>query len=381
MGKPSPNVVLICELIEADVDRLLDPTFAQSLTPALQFYRQVLLSYHRGDLAHLKKASTQIVPLLTQENSLLPLLTELRLVLLERNAKREQLAKIEKELDLNNPWCGEILILLAAIYETLGDFNSALRLHQKSAVELKKIGAEGKALRAESNSVANLSNLDPERKLIPEYTNILRQAKKLRQYNIMATTLLNLSREYQKMGALKNALRFCNRSVAACKTNPGGLTYYLALAHRAHLLLEMGRRLEAEVDFELACTSDFPVVKAACNVLSVLFGEASADPSTSGLNTWEERLSQHQKNEKHVPLSPVEEKLVRFLAEKPREKFAITDHLFGVELHPLTAENRLKNLIHRVRKKIPGLILLKDDLYSIADPELEVRQIKKTGKK
>jgi tetratricopeptide (TPR) repeat protein len=365
----------ICKLIEADVELLLSPEFAISIPADLQRYRHVLLAFHRGDataLEKLIKASGDTALSFDPINILL----KMRLGIVTRKLTSSELkCVLESKQDLG-PWWGEALIVAAAGYEVIEDFQSALRCHQEAAIELRKIGAAGKALRAESNAIANLSNLEPERKLIPEFFSLYRQAKKLRQYHIMATILLNLSREYQRMGALKNALKLCNRALAASKSNPGGQIYYLVIAHRAHLLFDLGHRLDAETDLELARTSDFPVVKSACQVLSVIFGEhpATVVGETKGLSTWTERLREH-----HDPahqrslLSPVEESLVQFLAEKPRGKFEITDHLFGKDLHPLTAENRLKNLIHRVRKKVPGLILLKGEAYTLADVETQVR--------
>lgn len=374
MVESAISVPLIRELIEADVDRLLHPDFARRLPPALEIYRQTLLAYHRGDLRGVEKIAAEVPPGLSRDVPCLPVLIELRRKILTRDATAPEIDTHERSFDPESAWYGELLILLAAVCETIEDFHRARSLHVEAAAALEKIGARGKALRAEANAIVDLTNIDPERRYFPEYMVLLKRARKMKQFNIAATTSLNLSREYQRVGALQNALRFCNRAIAAAGSNPGGLTAMLAIAHRAHLLHELNRPREAEVDFELASTSTFPAVQAACAVLADLMRRSPAEAPTNAPTTWKERAAE---TAGRLPLSAIEEKVIRFVSEKPRGKFEITDHLFGDDVHPLTAENRLKNLIHRIRKKRPGLIVLKDDRYSLADPEREIRPRRK----
>lgn len=372
--RSSIPVSLIRELIEADVDRLLDPDFARGLPRALEIYRQALLAYHRGDGAGLGKIASSLPADALHDVPELPTLIHLRRTILARDAASADIDEHHRRIEPASPWAGEILILLAAVAETIEDFHHAQRLHLEAAAALGRIEAWGKALRAEANSIVNLTNIDSERRYFPEYMVLLRRARKLKQFNIVATTYLNLSREYQRIGANQNALRFCNRAIAAAGSNPGGLTAMLAVAHRAHLLHELDRPREAEVDFELASTSTFPAVQAACSVLAGLLKKTPVTAPANAPTTWKERAAE---DVARLPLSVIEEKVVRFLAEKPRKKFDITDHLFGEDLHPLTAENRLKNLIHRIRRKRPGLIVLKDDHYCLADPERELQPRKR----
>lgn len=374
MVESAISVSLIREMIEADVDRLLHPDFARRLPPALEIYRQTLLAYHRGDLRGVERIAAALPAPPPADLPCLPALIELRRKILARDATVDEIDAHERAFDPASPWHGELLILLAAVCETIEDFHRARRLHVEAAAALGKIGAWGKALRAEANAIVDLTNIEPERRYFPEYLVLLKRARKLKQFNIAATTLLNLSREYQRIGALQNALRFCNRAIAAAGSNPGGITAMLAVAHRAHLLHELGRPREADVDFELASTSTFPAVQAACAVLAGLMRRSPADAPRGAPTTWKERATE---SPALLPLSAIEEKVIRFVSEKPRGKFEITDHLFGDDVHPLTAENRLKNLIHRIRKKRPGLIVLKDDRYSLADPEREIRSRKK----
>lgn len=350
------------KLIESNVDALLLYDVEEPTHPALELYRQVLLAFHRGDANAIARLQGE-----QEVNSELRIAIELRRQICSGAVDPKFIEEISKQKHQIG-WLGEILILAAAAQEILGDFSSARELHRRAAKALLQIGAKGKSLRARSNMVANLSNIEPDRKLIPEYLSLVREARKLRQHNIMATCLLNLSREYQKLGARKIALRYCQRAFAAIKGDPGGQIYFLVLVHRAHLLFELGRSVEAKVDAEQASAADFPSVQSALAALRTIMGETAA-PENPMLRTWQERLNEFRSG-KALTLSPVEEKLVSFLTEG-REKFEIADHLFGRDLDPLKAENRVKNLLHRIRKKFPGLIHLDGDRYFLADSELK----------
>ncbi|MNL58796.1 hypothetical protein D3C87_1824650 [compost metagenome] len=69
----------------------------------------------------------------------------------------------------------------------------------------------------------------------------------------------------------------------------------------------------------------------------------------------------------------MEDRLVCLVSCRPRDKFEIIDDLYGEKIDFDAAENRLKNLLNRLRKKRPGLIQLIDGRYHIVDGEaLEV---------
>jgi hypothetical protein len=65
-------------------------------------------------------------------------------------------------------------------------------------------------------------------------------------------------------------------------------------------------------------------------------------------------------------LSEQESELLRFVSLKRRTKYEIIDHLFPGAEH-FTAENRLKNLVHRIRKKSKGVLSYEDGFYILSD--------------
>lgn len=356
----------LSRLIEASVEELLRMEL-EELPAHLEFYRQTLLLFHRGDTEglgrHLKKTDS-----LTghPHAEIVCLCSELRRQILAGKPDVALMNRLASNA-VPSQWRGEACVLVAYAWELHEDFESALRLHKKAALWLTKIGAHGKSLRARSNMIANLSNVEPERRLIPEYLYLNREAARLGQWNVVATTFLNVSREYQAMGAFGVALRYCGQAIEACASDLEGQIYFLAILHRAHLYFQTGRPLDARADLELASTSDFPVVNAAHAELRKILGEAAgAEETRLAPLTWKNRA---EKDGKIQRLSAVEEKLIAYLAEKPRSKFEIADHLWGADTHPLTAENRLKNLIHRVRKKAPGLIVFEQETYFLSDAD------------
>lgn len=59
-------------------------------------------------------------------------------------------------------------------------------------------------------------------------------------------------------------------------------------------------------------------------------------------------------------------KLLNILKSENLDKFALIERLYGANADVLLAENRLKNLIFRIRKKNKGLIVCHDGLFSLA---------------
>lgn len=69
-----------------------------------------------------------------------------------------------------------------------------------------------------------------------------------------------------------------------------------------------------------------------------------------------------------VQMSDLERKFIDCVASTPRDKFEIIRHLYGDEADFLASENRLKNLIHRIQTKFPGLIRFAAGRYAINSP-------------
>jgi tetratricopeptide (TPR) repeat protein len=364
---------LSIQIIEASQAELAALEIRDDLPASLEFYRKVLLAAQSGDIKELESLLAQI----RTENSwksdfpCLETLTELRLCFLK--GKHEQVSRIE--IPKTDFWRGEFLLLQAASFEKLERFTDAIAHYKQASKGFASSGIKGKALRARFNAVTLLSHLDPSKNLVRDYFFLYREARKLKQFTVMATALLNISREYQRIGANKMALKFANKTIACASADMGGLIYFMAVAHRAHVLRELGRATEAKIDLEEAKTAPFPEVQAAVSVLERMF-ESQAQIQEGALSrSWQERLAALSVDGAHpAKLSETEEKLLEFVSRAPQNKFDIMEHLFGKKMDPFVAENRLKNLIFRLRRKAPGLLIFDGDRYFLSDQDLPPRK-------
>ena len=74
-------------------------------------------------------------------------------------------------------------------------------------------------------------------------------------------------------------------------------------------------------------------------------------------------------------LTVFESKLVELLVEQPRKKEDLVTLLYGNQVDYLSANNRFKVLLSRLRKKRPNLIVSSNGRYQVSDklvrPNLE----------
>jgi tetratricopeptide (TPR) repeat protein len=365
-------------VIEAGLQELVDA--CGFITPTSKvsielLYGQVIVHFLRGEAEEMKAKIQQIPTIFAGHPELEMLLTacKLREQIRLRIYDSEALKKALSLSDLPGRWQGELLILQATAMTLFNDYEKAMNFYGRSADSFQAQGCVRKALRARMNVLVCESHLYPNRNFFARYHDLYKAAlKKPHRELIVATTcLLNISREYQRAGAPMAALKYCNHALALFERQMGELNYFLTLAHRAHLLCEMGRREEARIDFEAARLGQFKEVEAALQVVeSLLKGEkASVQDSESLLPTWKERMGEAGAgiNEKAVKLSASEEKLIQYLSQGPSERIDIIETLYGALLDHETKLNRFKSLLGTLRKKFPNLVLCENGKYRLAD--------------
>ena len=175
----------------------------------------------------------------------------------------------------------------------------------------------------------------------------------------------NMAREYQLLGGLRTALEFENEALELLQAEVGSLNYLQALANRCHILIDLGRLQEAYLDFEKVRLSPFPEMVEASKVIEKILGENQASVAEDFLTpTWRERLG--QQNREKLALGTLEEKLLHLLARRPHHKFEIIEQLYGTDLPLEHTENRFKNLLLRLKKKISAdTIVFEKGRYSL----------------
>jgi tetratricopeptide (TPR) repeat protein len=382
--KLAPVEFAMIPVIEADIQGLyeLQGLCGPQKSP-VSLYSKTLLYFLQGDLASLRRNAVTIEEIAGEgadfaEFSAIVTLTRLRIHLLEQKFDE---TLVEKALGLTRAspqWRGELLFVVAAYYFDQRRYQEASGYFLKAEHELQKTGASRKALKAFSSHIAALSWIYPDQPLVREYFEIYRKSRKAGETVSAAMALLNLSREYQKLGAIVSAFRVGERGLSLLKGNIGGLAYYYLMLQSAHLLLDLGRFPEAMLRFELCASGRFPEVIAARKILNERLcigipqnSHEAAFPEPSPSPTWRERREHGEMDsDSRIRLGALEEKLLRFLCSCPRKKSEICRFLYGDKMKEPTIDARFKSLIERIRNKLPGVLIYDSGRYSIKDSEI-----------
>lgn len=320
---------------------------------------------------HVEQASEEFAELAT----LLKLRLEIRSGQILPATKQSCIAIADQRSELS----GEALFVLAMAEECAHNEVAAAAYWTLAEAELEKHGARRKALKAAHNYLATQTRIDPTKPSIPGYRALILKCEALNENVVLANAELNISREFQIIGAVNVALRHANRAVDLTKEfQPGGLQYFLSIAQRCHLLIELERRSLALIDFEELQTSVFPEIIAIAKVLELQFQKSLyVDIHTEGASditfSWERRQKAF---ETQLPAgakyayTELEQKVIDALTEGPKTRFELIERLFGHSGDIFALENRLKQILFRIRKKAPGLIDLQDQKYMFSEKDL-----------
>lgn len=229
-------------------------------------YVDVLAAYLAGDVGALGKILAAATRDFAGEQWFVDLV-RLRLQIRTHAVDRKLTERMAEVGATHGHWNGEIWFVVAMAFEQLDQTAQARKYYELAADALTSLGAVKKAVKARLNAVVAESHLHPEKKLLAEYYFIYKEAKSLGQAGVAGIAYLNISREYQRMGAPLVALKYCNRALSLQQHEAGTVSYFLTLVHRAHLNLQLGRTAEAQLDYEQAESSPFPEVRHALEVV------------------------------------------------------------------------------------------------------------------
>jgi tetratricopeptide (TPR) repeat protein len=332
----------------------------------LHFYTEVLAAYLSGDTSTLIRLSDESK---NHNHALISVLVKTRLAVRESKVTENlvnQLNEVSKQFP---DWRGESLMVAGFASETIGNFKEAKDLYYEAFKTLEEQGARIKGLKALHNYISAYSKVDPERAYFAEFHMIYRKGKAQRNYEVAGTALTNIAREFQKMKTYRSALKYACKAILFLQTTDGTYHHHMALLNRCHILCDLGRFQDAMEDFDTISKSSYAEVRAGLKALEEIITNAKLDPQykIQAHPTWLERLAQGKNTDE--PLSDLEDRVLALLAVKPRDKYSLIQDLYGEKIDLEAAENRLKNLLNRLRKKKPGAILFKDGLYSFADGE------------
>lgn len=370
------------QILEASLSELIGLQWTFNEFPETErLYAEALLSYLKGDLERLKNLAREMAGLpRTSDLDVCLRLVRLRLQIRQSTVETGLLDEL-RSAPCDPFWRGEVAFVLALGFGSRRDFAQESLAYKQAYAAFTAQGCARKALKSLQNHLAAESSLRPNVRFLAELLYLFKQARRLREFGMAGLALVDLSREYQKIGALRTALKFANRAVTYLERDVGTIHYYFALAHRCHVLFQLERSVEAMNDYELIRSAPFSEIRETAVTLVRMFPEtlrASTPPEEeltfavcAASPSWQERRAKLENERLRISqcFGELTEKLIFFIGEQPRTRDEIISNLYGNRLDFLILENRFKNLLARVRKKAPGLIIFHNGTYALADTD------------
>ena len=373
---------LLRVVVQADLEELywIQPTRPEAWVESL--YRDVIFAFQTSDLRALEALISELDTPPAEHHALaqfLKKLTNVRLAIRKRAISSELLQELEQTKATSDIWEGERVFVLAMAHENRSELPQARDRYLRASELLTEARVHRKALKALMNHVAIESWIDPDdKRLIADFSKVLGRALRLRDRAIAGIAVLNISWEWERMGALEVALRYARHAVRFLERDFGSLNFHHGLVHRAHLYYRMGRIPEMEADLMLTESSKSAEIQSASRFLRalatgkpsrLLLEEFQKDPQLTP--AWQERLSWQLHPEKISSdrlLSSLESKLISLVSLKPRSSRELLTQLYGGgEVNAESARQRLDQLLLRLRKKVPGIVFLREGRYHLHD--------------
>jgi len=270
----------------------------------------------------------------------------------------------------------EACFVIGQSFEILSKFDSAREAFQKASREYESGELLAKSCRAKLNALANLSCLHTDAALVPEYMALAEFALLHGEKSVAGVCYHNISREYQREDLFDAALKYSEMALSVFRTSKSTLHGAMVMAHHAHLLVSLSRFTEASQILEELKILNFPEVIATLKILELSLLEAKKKLHSSSelkmldmansLPTWKERFLELIDKLSGRQTENLEDQLIDLLQKESLDKFDLVERLYGSQNSFFMFENRLKNLLNRVRKKYPKRLEFKDNKYSLS---------------
>lgn len=262
----------------------------------------------------------------------------------------------------------ESLFVLALSFQRHKFFAQAKQNFEMASEIYRRHDALKKSVRCWGNAIAALSCLHPESFLIQEYNSLYNKSFEIEEWPGCVSALTNLSREYQRMGALTFAYEKIQEAQSIAERYMFfSREHHLALLQKAHILFNLQRLAELETLLPILAKSPFQEVSSSTEVLIAKMRQEDIQIKEHVLPTWVERASENKEFDIKNQLETIEAEMIRLLALGPQTKEELIHKLYGDRIDFLNLENRFKNILSRARKKWPGRIILNNEKYEWVD--------------
>jgi len=381
------------KIIEADLCQLIQlNAYSFQLELEQSLYLKVQLAYMRSEVNELETQISIIQNYLINREmlsnnkinyDLLELINKIAITRIEIRKRSVTDRTISRLQSIEYPdliWKGEVYFLLARAYGIIGDHINQKESYLKASFYYEQAQALRKSLKALQNAFAIEGFLNPNKRLTLEYNLILQKALELGDVEVAGLTSLNLSREMQLLGSKSMAMQYANDSIRYLQKDKGSLHFGLAVCHRAQLLFECGRTEECQRDIEEASMLEFPEVKSALTLLTNHLQNKKSYQSPEHLTLpWQNR--EFNGNYRTCNFAPLEEQLILILSQGPLNTHEIISKIFADEIKCIdyqTIINRFKNLLTRIKKKSPNLIIRENGKYCLSGVSHETTLLTKS---
>ena len=359
-------------VLEATQTELALMALEEDLAPDLARYVRALNAYHRGDVAEVEALAAAAAPSAIND-----------LIRLGLACMREPDAAVNLdafyERARGGPWAGEAAALIGHSRGRLNDHLGAIEWFQVAARELARAGAARKALDMRLNAFVGRTHLDDSRTYVPEYRAFAERARAFDPpaFRTLALSLLNLSREYEHLGALTKAETTVDEALALEGWQPFARLNVECLIQKASLLAKRGAVAQARSCLDLARAHPDPDMIPGWEEALRLVATASE----GALKAPRARRKRGRRELAHWttlrengafalrprPYSPREEAVVQALADEPLEFGSLADRAYGDVASALSRRERLKTLLAYFRKRHPGILRKSDSVYLLAN--------------
>jgi tetratricopeptide (TPR) repeat protein len=244
----------------------------------------------------------------------------------------------------------ELAFGLARICEKKTNWTEAYTWYETAEKLYSQLNCKNKELKCEINKYCTLYNEKKDPSLVHYYFKCYRESVQIKNFELMCISLNNISRTYYGMRAYLTAFKYNSKAMSLINfTAP----YFRESAklHHAEILFHIGKPTESAQLIEEVSLSSFSEMREAARFVS----ENKTKTDTKNLpEPYQIKLS-------HVfKLSQGEAKVFDFLMTGPKDLSEIIDYLYGQKISYTSAQNRLGNLLFRVRKKTNKKIVIKE---------------------
>jgi tetratricopeptide (TPR) repeat protein len=359
-------------IVEANLEELLalkiSSKFDADFNQSMRLLLEGLVAYYKNDNGLLLELYAELECLQEPE---LRLITKLRIMIRQKSIDIVEIESIVRDsslLNFNAILLAEIYFLSAVAAQSIKRFDLSQSYFLMASNLFESQHCYKKSVRALFNHVSAFSCLKPNSKLFVEYNLLYKKALQAQEYSTAAASLVNISREFQLLGANDVAVDYAKQASNLLNEKLfGSREHGLALVHLAQLYFQIERNIEALKCFQFALNISHSEVQSACSVLSEKYN-LNFKTLTNKCTTpsWDERIAEKKTSKS---LGRLEAIILFCLSTGPKTKHELILELYPDDMDFEFKENRFKNLLNRLRNKFKDMIIFENGKYILIDKD------------